>query len=266
MSDGFNVPDGDIILRAQGSPHRDFRVHKLILSLASPFFRDMFSLPQPRSGGGLTLGAKREADIEVVDVTDPPRALELVLKLIYPLLPPDVDNLDLLVEGLVITDKYNIEGARARLRAQLTRFTNEAPLRMYAIASRFGFDEEAEAAAALTTTSYLPALIDLPDDFKYIPAPIYHKLILLHTNIRDSIEDAVDSVLFEPVCLECKVTKALAEARIRRKLVRIICRGTPTTVASCIGELGTICKAACMTKFVEGVVGRLSGRNTVIQA
>ena len=30
---------------------------------------------------------------------------------IYPTPPPDVDSLALLVEGLVITDKYNIGGA-----------------------------------------------------------------------------------------------------------------------------------------------------------
>jgi hypothetical protein len=257
MNDEFNAPDGDIILRAQGFPNRDFRVHKLVLSLASPVFRDMFGIPQPMNRG---------ADIEVVDVTDPPQALDIVLRLIYPFSPPNVDSLDLLVEGLIITDKYNIEGARARLRVRLTNFINEAPLRVYAVASRFGFDEEAEAASSLTTASYLPALTDLPEDLKYIPVPAYHKLIVLHAKHRDFIEDAVDGVLFEPACLECKVAKALAEPRMRTKLVRIICRGTPITAASCIDELGIVCKATCMAKFVEGVVGKLGSKNTVIRS
>ena len=135
MNEEFNVPDGDIILRAQGSPnHHDFRVHKLVLSLASPVFREMFGIPQPRQN-------PLNVDIEVIDVTDPPRGLDLVLRLIYPFLPPNVNSLDLLVEGLVIADKYNIEGARARLREPLNKFINGAPLRVYAIASRFGFDE-----------------------------------------------------------------------------------------------------------------------------
>ncbi|KZP24507.1 hypothetical protein FIBSPDRAFT_713764, partial [Athelia psychrophila] len=40
----FDHPDGDIILRASDSV--DFRVFKLFLSFASPFFRQLFSLPQ----------------------------------------------------------------------------------------------------------------------------------------------------------------------------------------------------------------------------
>lgn len=261
MNDEFNGPDGDIVLRVQGSPNRDFRVHKLILSLASPVFKDMFSIPQPRSAGWGTTG-----DIDIVDVTDPPQALELVLRLIYPFPPPDINNLDLLVEGLFVTDKYHIDSARARLRVRLTKFVKDAPLRVYAIASRFGFDEEAEAASSLTTTTYLPALAELPDDLKYIPASAYHKLVVLHAKHRESIEDVIDAVLFEPTCVECKVAKALAEPRMRSKLVRIICSGKPVTVASCIGELGIVCRGTCMMKFVEGVVGKLGGKNVAIRS
>jgi len=262
MNEEFNVPDGDIILRTQGPPnHHDFRVHKLVLSLASPFFRDMFGIPQPRQDA-------LNVEIEVIDVTDPPRGLDLVLRLIYPFPPPNVDSLDLLVEGLVITDKYNIEGARARLRESLRKFIKETPLRVYAIAARFGFDEEAEAAASLTTGVFLPSLTDLPNDLnlKYVSAPVYHKLIVLHEKHRDEIEDAIDAVLFEATCLECKVAKALAEPRMRRKLVRIICRGVPMSVAACIQEFGITCRAACMTKFVEGVAVKLGSNNTVIRS
>ncbi|KAF9780968.1 hypothetical protein BJ322DRAFT_987905, partial [Thelephora terrestris] len=166
----FGPPDGDIILR---TPTRDFRVHKLILSLASPIFKDMFSIPQPTP-------AARGVDVEVVDVTDPTRGLDLVLTFIYPFPPPNVDSLDLLVEGLVIADKYDIDGARTELRLRLAKFMKAQPLRVYAIASRFGFEEEAEAASSLTTGIYLPALADLPDDLKDISATTYHKLVRLH--------------------------------------------------------------------------------------
>jgi len=123
-------------------------------------------------------------------------------------------------------------------------------------------------AATLTIGVFLPALTDLPDDLnlKYVSAPAYHKLIVLHEKHRDEIEDAIDAVLFEPVCLECRVAKALAEPRMRTKLVRIICRGVPISAAGCIEELGITCRATCMTKFVEGVVVKLGGKNTVIRS
>jgi hypothetical protein len=262
MDEEFSVPDGDIILRARGSPnHRDFRVHKLVLSLASLVFRDMFGIPQPRLN-------VPNVDIEVIDMTDPPRALDLVLRLIYPFPPPKVDNMDLLIEGLVITDKYDMGGARARLREPLNRFIKEAPLRVYAIASRFGFDEEAEAASSLTTDIFLPALAndDLPDDFKDVPASIYHKLIVLHEKHREEIEDAIDAVLFLPICPVCKLAKALAEPRMRTKLVRIICQGVPMSVAVCVQELGVVCEAACMKKFIEDVIVGLGNKNAVIRS
>jgi len=107
----------------------------------------MFGIPQPRPNA-------LNVDIEVIDVTDPPRGLDLVLRLIYPFPPPNVDSLDLLVEGLVITDKYNVGGARVRLREPLGKF-KEVPLRVYTIAVRFGFDEGAEAAPSLTTGIFL---------------------------------------------------------------------------------------------------------------
>jgi len=104
MNEGFSVP---VILRAQGSPHRhDLRVHKLTLSLASPVFRDMFSIPQPRP-------RVLNVNIEVIDVTDPPPGPDLVLRHIYLFPSPKVNNLDFLVEGLVITNKHDVESARA---------------------------------------------------------------------------------------------------------------------------------------------------------
>ena len=59
MSGEFNVPGGDIILRTSGSPNRNFRVHKLVFSLASPVFTDMFGLPQPLE---FTLGSGERDD------------------------------------------------------------------------------------------------------------------------------------------------------------------------------------------------------------
>ena len=41
----FDVPDADLIIRSSDSV--DFRVHKPVLSMASPVFKDLLSLPQP---------------------------------------------------------------------------------------------------------------------------------------------------------------------------------------------------------------------------
>ena len=73
-------------------------------------------------------------------MSGPPHALDLTLRLTYPFPPPKVNSLVLLVDGLTIADKHQIEGVQGRLREFLHRFVGESPLRMYAIVSGFRFD------------------------------------------------------------------------------------------------------------------------------
>ena len=177
----FNWPDGDVILRAtHGTERRDFRVHKLFLSFASPVFKDMFKLPQP------SLAA---SNIDIIDMLDPPRALDAVLRFIYPSIDsPAIDNLTLLSEVLAVADKYDIKVARSRLRPSLVEFAKIEPLRVYAIACRLGFEDGMKIASSYTTSIHLPELTELPEEFKFIPATEYHRLIVLHARYRKEFE------------------------------------------------------------------------------
>ena len=179
----FNWPDVDVILRAtHGAESRDFRVHKSFLSFSSPVFKDMFKIPQPSSASS--------DGVDVVDVTDPPRALELVLRFIYPSDgSPVIVDLSLLSEVWVIADKYDIEVARSRLRSSLREFATTEPLRTYAIACRLGLEDEMKLASSHTTSIHLPGLAELSDEFKFIPATEYHRLILLHSRCRKMVAD-----------------------------------------------------------------------------
>ena len=177
----FKWPDGDVILRAtHGTESRDFQVHKLFLSFASPVFKDMFGLPQPPSA---------TSNVHIIDMVDPPRALDVVLHFIYPSIdPPAINDLTFLSEVLALADKYEIRVARSRLRSPLVEFAKIEPLRVYAIACRFGFEDEMKIASSLTTSTHLPGLTELPDEFKSIPATEYHRLILLHARYRKEFE------------------------------------------------------------------------------
>ena len=183
----FNWPDGDVILRAtHGTGSRDFRVHKVFLSFSSPVFKDMFKIPQPPPA--------ISNDVDVVEVTDPPRAWELVLRFVYPsLTSPPIDNLTILSEALVAADKYDIKVARSRLQSSFKEFAVVEPLRVYAIACRLGIEEEMRIASSHTTSIHLPGLTELPDEFKFVPATEYHRLILLHSRFRKEVEEIAHS-------------------------------------------------------------------------
>ena len=167
----LNWPDGDVILRSiHGSDRRDFRVHKLLLSLASPVFKDMFGIPQPLSPAS--------PDVDIVDMVDPPQALGVILRFIYPSSPPVIDDLSLLSEVLTLADKYDIEAARSRLRPSLVKFAKTDPLRVYAIACRLGYKDEMEVASShAASTDHILGLTELPDEFRHIPATEYHRFL-----------------------------------------------------------------------------------------
>ena len=65
----------------------------------------MFTIPQPPSTD--------LNPVDVVAVADPPQALELILRFMYPSrASPVVDDLTVLSEALVLADKYDIDVAR----------------------------------------------------------------------------------------------------------------------------------------------------------
>jgi BTB/POZ domain len=71
----FEVPDANLIIRS--SDNVNFRVHKSLLAMVSPFFKDLLSLPQPSDG-------------EIIDglpVVQLPECSELLMCLISILYP-----------------------------------------------------------------------------------------------------------------------------------------------------------------------------------
>ena len=211
----FNWPDGDVIIRAtHGTDTRDFRVHKCFLSFSSPIFKDMFMIPQPPS--------TTPDSVDVVAVGDPPRALELILRFIYPsIASPVVDDLAVFSETYVLADKYDIEVARARLRSAFAGFTKTEPLRAYGIACRFGLKDEMKAASSHTMSIHLPTLAELPDEFKFVPATEYHRLIRLHFKYRKEVETIVGLTNFVGPDLS---SSSLHERDVARRL-RIRAKG-----------------------------------------
>jgi len=234
-NDTFSWPDGDVILRSTyGTERRKFQVHKPFLSFASPIFKAMITNLQHSSS---------VSNIDTIHLSDPPRALELILRFIYPSpAPPVVDDLTVAFEALNIANKYDIEVARSRLRTSLAEFTKTEPLRVYAIACRLGYEDEMKIASTHTLSINLPALTQLPDEFKSIPATEYHRLIHLHMKYRNEAVAITTSSLpnraFEAitrmlgVLLRALVGKGdrgakVAAATMKKHIVDIIMQGTP---------------------------------------
>ena len=90
-------------------------------------------------------------------------------------------HLDLLSEGLVLADRYDIETVRLRLRPSLVEFAETGSPRAYAIACRPGFEDEVKVPSSHTAPIDILGLAKLLDEPKFIPVIEYHRLILLHS-------------------------------------------------------------------------------------
>jgi hypothetical protein len=187
--DFFNAPDADVLLRSSTSD-TTFAVHRCILAVASPMFRDMFALPQVPGSG-------RWPDLPVIDVTEDASTLDALLRLIYPVeQKPAFTSIEEIVSVLAAAAKYETPVVTAHLRARLVSaeiLSPETALRIYAIADRFDLEDVRKEASRQTLGT---DLLDSPlsDDLKGVSAWAYHRLLAFHKTRRRGLIEALDRV------------------------------------------------------------------------
>ena len=170
----FDAPDADTILRS--SDGKEFRIHRLILSLASPVFQGMFGLPQP---------TEPPSQIPSIDVSESSDILQPFIQYLYPQSPPKISDLSMWAGLYTVADKYNAEVVMDPLRDMLVpRFLKESPLRVYALASHWGFEEEAKIASRGTLTMDISEGFP-EEDARLMGSVACQKLYLLHIQRRD---------------------------------------------------------------------------------
>ena len=183
MSYSFDAEDADLILRADDG--KEFQVHRCILSIASPVFRDMFAFPQPHNP---------THQLPHVDLPESATTLDILLRYIYPIPSPKIEDFATLRNLLVSAEKYGAEGVTSRLRTILvtSRFLDLDPLRVYAIACRWSFLEEAKLAS--THTVYVDLAKqgeECTEDMKYMSGLDYHRLLVLQNARKDTVRKVV---------------------------------------------------------------------------
>ncbi|KIP05964.1 hypothetical protein PHLGIDRAFT_44072, partial [Phlebiopsis gigantea 11061_1 CR5-6] len=129
----------DIVIRT--SDNFEFFLMKGVLIIASPFFRDMFSISQPAKEA-ISMELERIPISESRDTFDP------LMRLCYPVKDPVIANIALLEKVLEAAMKYQLLVAIDILKTALRNFITDIPLGVYAVACRLELEEEAHMAAA----------------------------------------------------------------------------------------------------------------------
>jgi len=138
---------GDIILRS--ADNVDFHVLKAFLAYSSSVFNDMFTMPLPKQSDSdqATKDGK-----PVVDLTESSIILHLFLSFCYPDTQPENLSLEEIVDLMEAVKKYGADRIEKQLCKKLlvTPTIIEDPLRLFAIAFHFRWDEIGRLAAKNT--------------------------------------------------------------------------------------------------------------------
>ena len=125
------MPDANIMIRS--SDQAKFRVHKSVLALSSPFFKDLLSLPQPPD-------AEIVDGLPVVPLPEDADLLNSLISLLYPVTPIIPDSYQKVFALLAVCQKYEMDSVQSIIRAVIKAGTFPAPIKAegfsaYAIAS-----------------------------------------------------------------------------------------------------------------------------------
>ena len=183
----FTTDDGDIVLRAGSEPDskHDFRVHKVILSFASPVFRDMLAFPQP-----LDQALDEEHQLPIVDIPEAPEVFDTILRFIYPVVEqPKIAKPSTLATLLFTADKYNISSVYPVLGERLKKFLppTSDPLWVYIMACRFGLSDVAKEAAKVSSSSSFSYLNNREDIRHVSSTDLYRLFQFVQTRERNGL-------------------------------------------------------------------------------
>jgi hypothetical protein len=182
----------DVILRS--SDLVDFRVHKSTLSISSPFFSDMFSLPQPPLGHDCIVDG-----LPAVQLSECAEVLLGLITMLYPIPAVIPDSYDKALALLAASQKYDMPTVQSTIRSEMksrniTTPTGALAFRAYAISSSHGLIPEMETAARLT--------LEYPMSFEFIGEQLtmfgglaLHDLARYRKRCRDSLIACVESLL-----------------------------------------------------------------------
>ena len=143
LPEGLNMQGADVVL--QSSDLVSFRVHKSILAISSPFFNDLFSLPQPRHDAA-------DDGLPIVHVPEDAELLHSLLTVLYPISSVIPVSYERTLTLLAALQKYDMDIAISTVRPEIAHQlpTTPAAFHAYAIASSKGLIPEMETAARLT--------------------------------------------------------------------------------------------------------------------
>jgi len=171
----------------RSSDNIDFRVFRLFLSLASPFFETLFDIPQPVEENG---DQEIKDGLAVITVTEDSKTLDALLRFCYPCTlvdDPDIEVFKDAIDVLEAARKYSLDAIEKKARQAIAnpKILEADPLRCFAIAHRGLLREETLLAAKCTLTQ--PLIPPWFQEIELITATDLLSLLTYHQRCGDAV-------------------------------------------------------------------------------
>jgi BTB/POZ domain len=190
VPEALDVPDANLII--QSSDLVNFRVHKSVLTMASPVFRDLFSLHQPS-------GSESVDGLPVVKLTEDAELLNSLFSVLYPVHLAIPSSYEKLLYLLSACQKYDMDQVQSVIRAEVKRGGSPSPVgtevfRAYAIASGKRLTPEMENAARLTLDHPM-TFETLGEGLRLFEGSALQDLVRFRERCRDNLVTCLQSFL-----------------------------------------------------------------------
>jgi BTB/POZ domain len=186
----LEFPDANLIV--QSSDLVNFRVHKSVLAIISPIFRDLFSLHQPS-------GSESIDGLPVVKLTEDAELLNCLFSMLYPVRPVIPNSYEKVLHLLVACQKYDMDQIRGFIRDEVSCGRFPTPVgtevfRVYAIASSKRLVPEMENTARMTLDHPM-TFETLDEGLRLFEGSALQDLARFRTRCRDNLVTCLQSFL-----------------------------------------------------------------------
>jgi len=186
----LDIPDANLIIRS--SDLVNFRLHKSLLVMVSPFFADRLSLLQPSDS--------ESADgLPVVQLSEDAELLKSLISILYPIGLVIPESYDKVLYLLAACQKYDMAHVQSLIRDEVNCGRFPAPVgteafRAYAIASGKRLIPEMENAAR-QTLDYPMTFKTLGEGLRFFDGSALRNLVRFRKGCRDNLVTELQSFL-----------------------------------------------------------------------
>jgi len=190
LPEPLDILDPNLIIRS--SDHVNFRVHKSLLAMASPFFRDQLSLLQPSDN-------KSADGLPVVQLSEDAELLNSLVSMLYPVCVAKPKSYDKVLDLLAACQKYDMVQIQSSIRERVNWSDFPAPsgtkhFSAYAIASSKGLVPEMEEAAR-KTLDYPMTFETLGEGLRLFKGSTLRDLVQFRKRCGDNLVTCLESYL-----------------------------------------------------------------------